>query len=163
MTYFRSNNRAQADSFVRSRERHAVPLVTPGGGTILLTPGTHNELQAAIVHDFGPRFAPNAELLYLGDARKKNIIVESERMTELGLPLPGHGKLPDILLWLPEREWLFLIEAVTSHGPIDLKRWAELNSLFASHREKLVFVTAFPDMRTFRTHLTVKGGEPGIA
>ena len=49
--------------------------------------------------------------------------------------------------------WLFLIEAVTSHGPIDSKRHVELSALFANSTAGLVFVTAFPDPRTMRRYV----------
>ena len=37
------------------------------------------------------------------------------------------------------------MESVTSHGPVDGKRHAELAQLFAESTAGLVFVTAFPD------------------
>ena len=56
-----------------------------------------------------------------------------------------HGKMPDVVLWYVEVNWLLLVESVTSHGPVDSKRHRELSMLFASATPGLVFVTAFPD------------------
>lgn len=41
-----------------------------------------------------------------------------------------------------------MIEAVTSHGPINKKRRNELTKVFSSSNAGLVYVTAFPDRGT---------------
>ena len=38
---------------------------------------------------------------------------------------------------------MFLIEAVTSHGPVDSKRRNELAALFRDARPGLIYITAF--------------------
>ena len=55
--------------------------------------------------------------------------------------------MPDVVLYYPDRKWLLLIESVTSHGPVDGKRHAELARLFAfqSRLPVLFYVTAFPN------------------
>ena len=60
------------------------------------------------------------------------------------MAVDGHGKMPDVVLYYPEREWLLLVESVTSHGPVDGKRHEELALVFAKSRAGLVYVTAFP-------------------
>ena len=40
--------------------------------------------------------------------------------------------MPDVVLYHSEKNWLVLVEAVTSHGPVDGKRHAELSRLFAA-------------------------------
>jgi type II restriction enzyme len=42
-----------------------------------------------------------------------------------------------------EKNWLVLIEATTSHGPINPKRRNELKAIFGNSTAGLVFVTAF--------------------
>jgi hypothetical protein len=54
-----------------------------------------------------------------------------------------HGKMPDVIVHYTEKNWLVLIEAVTSHGPIDPKRKAELETLFKGSSAGLVLVTTF--------------------
>jgi len=56
-----------------------------------------------------------------------------------------HGKMPDVVVYHVQKKWLVLIEAVTSHGPVDGKRRDELKRLFADCKAGLVFVTAFLD------------------
>jgi hypothetical protein len=51
--------------------------------------------------------------------------------------------MPDVVIHHTEKGWLLLIEAVTSHGPIDPKRRGELKRLFGASKAGLVFVTAF--------------------
>ena len=68
--------------------------------------------------------------------------------------------IPSQVAWLPavivhdeERNWLFLVEAVTSHGPMTPKRMVELEAMFAGCAAGLVFISAFPDRLEFRTHI----------
>jgi hypothetical protein len=46
-------------------------------------------------------------------------------------------------VYFTEKNWLVLIEVVTSHGPINPKRKIELEQLFKDSKAGLVFVTAF--------------------
>ena len=58
----------------------------------------------------------------------------------------------DVVLYDRTRKWLFLIEAVTSHGPVSPKRIVELEAMFAECSAGLVYVSAFPDMSEFKKH-----------
>jgi hypothetical protein len=140
--------------YQRSREQSKVPLRLADGSEYRLSPGKHNQLQAAIVQEFGPRFAPGAELLYLGDAASKVLILNEARFQEFSIPLTGHGKLPDIILYVEQQKRLFAIEAVTSHGPVSPKRQLELEKLFGNCTMERIYVTAFPDLATFKRFLT---------
>ena len=53
--------------------------------------------------------------------------------------------MPDVVIYHVKKKWLVLIEAVTSHGPVDGKRRDELKRLFRRLQGGLVFVTAFLD------------------
>ena len=61
--------------------------------------------------------------------------------------------MPDVALHYGARNWLLLVEAVTSHGPVDGKRHAELASLFAAAKAPLVYVTAFPNRSLMARYL----------
>ena len=74
-------------------------------------------------------------------------------MAGLGITVDEHGKMPDVIVHMPDRDWLFIIEAVTSHGPIGLKRHNELKALFANSTAGLVFVTAFETRRVMGQYL----------
>jgi len=134
------------------RESRRVPVTLPDGQKISLSPGRHNEVQRAIVEEFAPRFAPGSELLYFGDTSKKSLVVETTVLVRLNVPYTEHDKLPDVVLYDRKREWLFLIEAVTSHGPVSPKRIVELQAMLENCPAGVVFVSAFPDMAEFRRH-----------
>ncbi len=138
----------------KRRDLHMVPLRLPSGKAYHLSPGSHNKLQAAVVEEFGPRFAPGAQLLYLGDTEDKTLIVDEETFHELGLPAPSHDKLPDLVLFEKIRKRLFLIEAVTSHGPVSPKRHFELEETFKGCIAKRIYVSAFPDFNIFKNFIT---------
>jgi hypothetical protein len=61
-----------------------------------------------------------------------------------GVDVDSHGKMPDVVLHYTEKDWLLLVESVTSHGPVDGKRHAELAQLFSGSKAGLIYVTAFP-------------------
>jgi hypothetical protein len=114
------------EAYLRRREDNKIPLKMTDGTTIFLSPGVHNRLQVAVVEEFGPRFAPGASLLYVGDTASKHVVFDARELVEMNVPLTQHDKLPDIILYWAERNWLFLIEAVTSHGPVSPKRHHEI-------------------------------------
>jgi hypothetical protein len=143
--------------YERALDLHKIPISLPSGETITLSPGKHNQLHADIVHEFCSRFiGAGGRLLYIGDtasSRKeggKLMFLEAEYLESLGVPPMSHDKLPDVVVYDEDREWLFLIEAVTSHGPISPKRWVELEEAFKDCKVGLVYVTAFPDRAEFR-------------
>lgn len=122
------------------------------GNQLYLTPGKHNELQIAVIENFGLRYAADATVLYLGDAANKSVIYERERLEQLGVPITTHDKLPDIILYHKEKNWLYLIEAVTSHGPVSHKRRYELEKLLKQCTAQRVYVSAFLNFAEFRRH-----------
>lgn len=107
-------------------------------------------MEKAIIEVFGPRFAPGSKLLYLGDTAKKDIILDKDSLETLGIPYSVHDKFPDVILHHEENGWLFLIEAVTTHGPISPGRLTELRGIIAGCPLSPVFVTVFPDFKTFK-------------
>jgi hypothetical protein len=61
------------------------------------------------------------------------------------------AKIPDVIIHYPAKNWIVLIEAVISDGPMDGKRRKELKDLFIGCKAGLVFVTAFENRRTMQT------------
>lgn len=135
-----------------SRARHRVQLKMPEGGTVYLSPGKHNELQVSVIEEFGPRFAAGARVLYVGDTALKHVVCDARQLAQLNIPVTEHDKLPDIMLYLKNRKWLYLIEAVTSHGPVSPKRHHEIEKMLANCPAERIYVTAFPDLKTFRKY-----------
>lgn len=131
-----------------------IPLVFGEKPALYLTPGSHSQLIQAIIEQFGPRFAPGAEVLYIGDTGAKMGYFAEAIFQELGLAFDSHGKFPDVILYYREKNWLLLVEAVTSHGPVNAKRHAELATLFSQATAGLVFVTAFPTRQLMSKYLS---------
>lgn len=134
-----------AAKWAKHREMQMIPVQIADGQEITLTPGAHSELIKEIIAEFAPRFAPNSEVIYVGDTGSKIGYFQEERLAGLGVTVDQHGKMPDVVLYFVEKDWLLLVESVTSHGPVDAKRHNELSALFASAKPGLVYVTAFPD------------------
>ena len=72
---------------------------------------------------------------------------------EKSLTCDTHGKMPDVVLFCRSRNWLLLVESVTSYGPMDAKRHRELARLFSRSTAGLVYVTAFPDRAVMSRYL----------
>ena len=137
-------------AYERRRASIHVPVSLPDGTAVELSPGLHNELQRLAIESFAPRFAPGAVLLYLGDTARKQIVVDERRLRALGITITEHDKLPDIILHDAERNWLFLVEAVTSHGPMTRTRYRHLTDMLASCGAAPIFVSAFATRGEFR-------------
>lgn len=136
-----------------ARARNLVPVTLPSGEAILLSPGKHNKLQAEVIKEFAPRFSPGAVVLYLGDAAKKSLHFSADELQKLGVNFTEHDKLPDVVILSKEKKWLYLIEAVTSHGPVSHKRKHELELFLSKCRIPRVYVSAFPSLSEFKRHI----------
>jgi hypothetical protein len=149
-----TNRTSLIDELQRRRALVRIPVSLPGGGTAGLSPGGQNPLMRDIVHEFCPRFAPGGEVLYLGDAEDKFAHLKSERLLEIGVRLTTAAKIPDVIVYDKQRNWLLLVEAVTSAGPVDGKRRKELKELFAGCKAGLVFVTCFETRKAMQGFLS---------
>lgn len=137
----------------RNRNLPLIPVRLPDGQTIQLSAGGQNELIKDILEHFCARFTPGGMVLYVGDTADKFIVNEPQKFHTLGIELDPHGKMPDVVVYDQQRDWLVLIEAVTSHGPVNLKRRNELQQLFRMSSKGLVFVTAFPNRKQMTRYL----------
>ena len=125
----------------------------PDGKEIVLSGGMHSSLIKSVIEEFAPRFVPGATLVYAGDTGSKWGQFDNGLLSRLGVTVDAHGKMPDAVLYYPDKNWLVLIEAVTSHGPVDSKRHAELTKLFEHSSAGLVYVTAFPSRAVMTRYL----------
>ena len=139
--------------YARELEQNRIPVQIASGTSITLSTGEHSELIRAIIEDFAPRFAPGSALIYAGDTGDKWSYFDEALLFEIGVNVDAHGKMPDVVLHYREKQWLLLVEAVTSHGPVDGKRHAELTSLFSGAKAGLVYITAFPNRSVMARYL----------
>ena len=139
-----------AERYAKRRQMTRVPLQMRTSQPLSLSPGAHSDLIIEVIYSFGPRFTPDGTLIYAGDtASKWGSYFDRMTLAELGVVIPSRGtKIPDVVIHHQTRQWLVLVEAFTSRGPIDSLRRAQLQRIFAGFGPDLVFVTAFPDRRT---------------
>ena len=153
VSYVRENPNLQTLQ-IREREMFMLPVKLPDGEEILLTGGGQNNLIKQIIEEFCPRYTPGGKVCYIGDAGNKLTENEFEYFKEIGFNLDRHGKMPDLIIEMSDKKWLVVIEAVTSHGPIDIKRHIELKTLFGNSNYGLVFLTAFETRKVMNKYLS---------
>jgi len=139
--------------YAREREMRRIAVRLLDGKAIRLSPGAHNALIKNILDDFCPLYAPGGKVIYVGDTEKKWACYDAASLAALGVVIEEHGKMPDVVVHHVAKDWLLLIEAVTSHGPVNPKRRQELRDLFAGCSAGIVCATAFQDRRTMMKHL----------
>lgn len=150
---FKKKKGSLIEVYQKKRQRvNVVPITLPDGSQLKLSPGKHNQIQVAVIKEFVPRFIIKPKVLYFGDTAKKNLFLDSQSFSKMKINVTEHDKLPDIVILDQKRKWLFLIEVVTSHGPMNPKRIFELRKMFNNYKHGLVFVSAFPDFSEFKHH-----------
>jgi hypothetical protein len=150
---FRRNVTTLREKYAEERYARRIPVRVSGKVTITLSPGGQNVLVEKILKDFAPVFAPAGRVLYVGDTDTKFAYFDKGGLGKLGVHLEEHGKMPDVIIHYTKKNWLLLIEAVTSHGPVNPKRHQELKKLFATSKAGLVYVTAFLTRKDMVAHL----------
>lgn len=135
--------------YERKRSLHKIP-VKINGKKFTFSPGAHNQLQKEILEEFAPRFAPAAECLYVGDTTEKDLVKNEKKLHELGFTITLHDKMPDVVLYSETKQWLYFVESVTSVGPMEPKRIREIEQMTEDVNVGKIYVTAFPDFKTFR-------------
>ncbi|MBS9438213.1 restriction endonuclease [Photorhabdus noenieputensis] len=153
LTAYLAERETLSARYAKEREHNRIPVEIAPGRKIALSPGEHSTLIRAIIEDFAPRFAPGSVLVYAGDTGDKWGYFDSVLLSGLGVDVDSHGKMPDVVLHYTAKNWLLLVESVTSHGPVDGKRHAELAKLFAGSTAGLVYVTAFPNRSIMSRYL----------
>lgn len=138
---------------LRRRSLVRVPVTLPDGRELSLSAGGQNPLIKEIVEAFSPRFTPGGVVVYVGDAESKFLHLDAAYLDRLGVRVDAAAKMPDVILHDVRRNWLVLVEAVTSAGPVDGKRRSELKRLFKDASAGLVFVTAFETRRAMQGFL----------
>ena len=133
-----------------SKKKMTMMPISINGADFSFSVGKHNELQKAIIEEFAPRFAPNSECLYVGDTIEKDLVKNIDKLAELGFEITLHDKMPDVVLYREDKNWIYFIEAVTSVGPMDPKRILEIEDMTENVMAGKIFVTAFLDFKTYK-------------
>ena len=142
-----------AKKYAQEREMKRIPVKIAKGKTITLSPGGQNILIEQIINEFCSRFTPGGIVAYVGDTDDKFVHIDRDLLEHLSVVTEDHGKMPDVVVYHQQKNWLLLIEAVTTHGPVNPKRRNELKKLFKGCNAGLVFVTAFLDRKSMLKYL----------
>ena len=146
---FLENQKSLAEQYAHEREMNMVSVKIRENHSVQISPGKHSELIRDIIEQMAPRFLPESTLVYIGDTGEKWGYYDQELAGNLLFNVHQHGKMPDVILYVESKNWLVLVESVTSHGPVDSKRYIELEELFSSVNADKVYISAFPDKKTF--------------
>lgn len=146
---FHEAHSSLVEFYAAKRTMRKMP-VKINGKDFSFSPGKHNELQKAIIEEFAPRFAPNSECLYVGDTTEKDLVKDIDKLSSLGFEITLHDKMPDVVLYSEEKNWLYFVESVTSVGPMEPKRIKEIEEMTSGVAAGKIYVTAFLDFKTFK-------------
>lgn len=149
LEHFNESHTSLIELYSAKRDMRKIP-VKINGVDFTFSTGKHNQLQKAIIEEFAPRFAPNSECLYVGDTTEKDLVKNVDRLQSLGFEITLHDKMPDVVLYSEENDWLFFVESVTSVGPMEPKRIKEIEEMTAGVTAGKIYVTAFLDFKTFK-------------
>jgi len=158
---FLDNHGSLCEKYRQKRDMDRVP-VTINGQVYSFSPGKHNELQRAIIEEFASRFLDKPEILYIGDTEYKNLVKNMNKLTDIGINITDHDKLPDVVLLDSNRGWVVFVEAVTSVGPMSVKRVEEIDSMSKDCSLKKIYVTAFPDYKVFKKFIDILAWESEV-
>ena len=147
---FNKNRPSLALILSRHRNLAKIPIKLPNGKPLELSLGEHNVLQKAIIEEFLPRFGADCEVFYIGDTSNKILHIEEAELKKLNFFELSHDELPDIIAFSRKNNWLYLIEAVHSSGPMSETRVLELKKILKDCTSELIFITGFLTRSDFK-------------
>lgn len=105
----------------------------------------HSTLIEACCNHYVPRFLGNYRAIYLDDGDGDRIAEEQKaELAKAGLKLTLHDAMPDILLWNEKEDSLWVIEAVTTDGEVDVYKMGKLQEFAQRYRKSSIgFTTAY--------------------
>lgn len=146
---FQEKHESLSRIYASKKEMRKLP-VRINNRDFTFSPGKHNQLQKAIIEEFAPRFAPGSECLYVGDTIKKDLVKNIEKLSALGFEITLHDKMPDVVLYREDKNWIYFIESITSVGQMDSKRIVEIEEMTRGVSAGKIYISAFLDFATFK-------------
>jgi len=137
-----------ANTWIRQdvlRERLALQA-TQAQQTAQTVVSAHSHLIRASHEVYASRFLPDYRVIYIDDGDGDRITEEQQQiLSNAGITLTLHDAMPDVLLYNPLNNFLWVIEAVTSDGEVDNHKMNSLNA-FAIRNNKagIGFTTTYP-------------------
>ncbi len=110
----------------------------------------HSDLVQACQMFYVPAFLPDFQVVYVDDADGDRVSEDQRAaLAQAGISLTLADAMPDILLWNKDTDWLWVIEAVTSDGEVDLHKVQQLSELARrSGKPGIGFTTAYQTWKT---------------
>lgn len=147
---FNKDKLSLSEILERKRNIVKIPVTLPNGKPLEFSLGEHNVLQKQIIEQFLPRFGSDCIVLYIGDTSNKSLHIEIKELEKLSFFELSHDELPDIIAFSKKNNWLYLIEAVHSSGPMSETRVLELKKMLKDCKAELIFVTSFLTRAEFK-------------
>ena len=122
----------------------------------------HSDLIRASIEYYAARFLPGFEVVYVDDGDGDRITDEDRAMlSRAGIELRLGDAMPDVLLWNPATDRLWVIEAVTSDGEVDLHKVNQLRTMAERCGKAGVdFTTTYP---TWKEAAARQGAQGNVA
>lgn len=106
----------------------------------------HTELISDAIGTYVPRFLAGYELLFtdIGDGERVSQ-ADHDALARAGLTIALGDPMPDVILWKPDTQGVWVIEAVTSDGEVDQQKLQAVQAWASRHDKKLDgATTAYP-------------------
>jgi hypothetical protein len=109
----------------------------------------HQGLITAACEVYVPNFLPGFEILYIDATDGQRVSAQQQQaLQKAGIVIGLGDSMPDILLWNQKTDTLWVIEAVTSDGEVDLHKAQSLTNLAKrSGKKGIGFTTAYATWR----------------
>lgn len=144
-----------------ARKRKEFQAAMAEASKLLVDTGHSHLIQASVDH-YAARFLPGYEVIYVDDGDGDRITAEDRAtLAEAGVTLRLEDAMPDVLLWNPTTDRLWVIEAVTSDGEVDFHKVNQLVTMARRCGKAGVdFTTTY---RTWKELATRQGTHGNIA
>jgi hypothetical protein len=105
----------------------------------------HSDLIEAACKYYLPKFFPEFEVLYIDDRDGDRIAEEAKtRMEKAGIEIKLDDAMPDVLAYNREADVLWVVEAVTSDGEVDLHKVKQMRDFAKRYGKKNIgFTTVY--------------------
>ena len=113
----------------------------------------HSDLIQACQTVYAQNFLPGYEVIYVDDGDGDRITETQQKTLALaGIRFTLNDAMPDVLLWCPASDQLWVVEAVTSDGEVDFHKFNQL-TMFAARSGKtgINFTTAYQTWKVAAT------------
>lgn len=133
----------------RGKKRSGVVESTAAEGVTI----SYEPLQVVkrVLEDFLLNFASGVTVLYVNDA-EGCLYFDEAGLAAIGIRTHKPKRMPDVILYYPAKNWLFLIDTMMGKGPITMRRRTELVRLFDSSTAELIFCSVFPNRESYLPH-----------